>query len=191
MAHHKGTTLVLIRKILHAQGPDFEKKVLDQITEPERRDYEQAQVVFWYPVYETIEDDQALVAVAGKELFPNDPEPLRQFGKAAANYAIHDFYKALFRIPSINALMRLAPMLWRTYNDTGAFYVENFSKQDTALSVSFLVRHYSVLPRYVREFLSGYYTALLEWTGAKYVEVIRHDDYKRFEAWQWDIKANY
>ncbi len=191
MAHHKGTTLVLVRKMLQAQGPEFEKKVLDQLDEGERQDYLNAKVVFWYPVYDTIDDNKALLAVAAQALFPEDPAPLRRFGKVAANFAINGLYKILFRVPSLTVLMRHAPMLWRTYNDTGAFYVEDLQQEQQALSVRFVVKNHPGLPLSVREFLAGYYAAVLEWTGAKKVEVTLNQTYTDEGGWRWDIQAEY
>ncbi len=191
MPNTKGTTLVLIRQLLQEKGPDMEKQVLSQITDLERQAYYKANVLTWYPVLEDVPDEKTIITVASKALFPDDPEPLRKFGKLAANYAINKLYKILFRIPSVHFIMKRAAVMWRTYNDTGAFYVEEFIKNNHFLSCQLVLRHYPTLPNNVREMLAGYYSTVLEWTGAKTTEVTRNDNYDEFKAWIWYLKATY
>ncbi len=191
MPHTKGTTLVLIRQLLQEKGPDFEKQVLNQITDIEREYYFKANVHGWYPMLDNIPEEKTLLVATTCALFPDDPAPLRSFGKLAANYAISDLYKLLFRIPSIHFILKRAAIMWRTYNDTGAFYVEEFVKEGKSISFQFVLKHYPTLPWNAREMLAGYYTAVLEWTGAKTVDITLNQTYTEEEGWRWVVKAGY
>lgn len=191
MPKTKGATLVLIRKLLQERGPDVEKQVLAQITETERNYYFKANVHNWYAVDSDIPEEKSLAIIATKALFPDDPEPLRSFGKLAANYAINDLYKLLFRIPSVYFLIKRAAIMWRTYNDTGALFVEEFLKEGNHISFQFVLKHYPTLPEAAREILAGYYSAVLEWTGAKSVEVSLNQIYSEAVGWRWIVHAHY
>lgn len=192
MPHTKGATLVLIRQLLQERGPDFENHVLSQITDIEREIYYKANVLTWTPaVFEGVPDEKTLITAASNALFPDDPAPLRTFGKRAANYAINGLYKVLFRIPSVYTIAKRAAMVWRTYNDTGALYVEGFTKEGNHISFQFVLKHYPTLPENVREMLAGYYNAVLEWTGAKQVTITRNKTYSEPSGWIWVVHADY
>ncbi len=191
MSNSKGVTWVLIRKSLQERGPDFEKHVLSQVTEKERNIYFKANVHNWYPVTTDLPDEKTLLTITSKALFPNDPQPLRSFGKMAADHAINNLYKLLFRIPSVYSLVKRAALAWRTYNDTGAFYVEAFLKEGRHISFQFVLKQYPTLPENVREMLAGYYGAVMTWTGAKTAEVSINQSYTEVVGWRWTIMAHY
>lgn len=191
MSHYKGTIIVTVKQIIQSKGPDVEKKILDQISEEERNDYLSTHVLHWVTNRYNPTDEKAFLSIAAKELYPEHPHPVQCLGKESANVAINGIYKFLFRFPTFSYLIKHAPKFWRVYNDKGVACIENFVKDQKHISADFVVRKYPDMQKVVREFLAGYVSAVMEWIGARYVDVQTNDNYSEESGWRWSVDINF
>jgi uncharacterized protein (TIGR02265 family) len=177
MPNTKGTDVIALRKILQERGPEFERG-FQQSLNPELRElYINIMATSWTPV----EKQTALYAAAAQALYPGDPEPLRQLGRAMAQRSFTGIYKIFLRLPTIQFIMSRTAEVWRTYYDAGEAAVENMANHQG----EFVVRKFPELPRQMREVICGHLSVILELTGAKQSAVTLVD--KDPNAWRWQI----
>jgi hypothetical protein len=174
----KGTCICYIRRLIKSQGADVEAAYLAKFTPEEVKEFHTTVPASWVS-----EAFAAKVGVtAGQILRPGDPTATRQMGRGLALDDYQGIYKVLFRIATIPFIMNQAPLLWKTYHDTGRAYSERMGEDN---KLYFIVKDYPDMAEGWRELLCGYIQGVLEQTGGKNIKVIR--DRPDADTWRWII----
>ena len=172
---YKGVAIVCIRSALRNAGPVAEQSVLMQMSESERREYDDATASQWV----SIAFATRLFELAAPVLYPGKPLALRQIGRDIARDNMRGVYRVFLRVVSPTFLLEQTARVWSTYHRHGKAHIEHHSDREVTL----VVEGYPQLPERMREGICGWIAEALELTGAKHVIVSRQDDEP--DAWKW------
>ncbi|MEW6516244.1 MAG: hypothetical protein AB1439_04980 [candidate division FCPU426 bacterium] len=177
MAKYKGSGIEVIRALVKARGPEFERRFLERLSPQGRELFQHALAVSWID----FKDDPGDIPVGADMLFPGDPERIAKFGRLAAREAMSGIYKVFLRIPTKAYIIKRIAVLWRTNFDTGTAGVENIRNGQA----DFVIRDFPEFPEYQLDFLGGYIAGMLELTGSPNPQVVITD--RNPQAWRFQI----
>lgn len=177
MPHAKASDVLVVKKLVSTLGPDAEAGMLSSLSPGAARIYHSVLATSWMPLQEAFE----IYAAAAGVLYPDDPCRMRRLGYEVNEIQLAGMYKIFLKVASVEFVVKRVSKIWRTYYDTGEAAVENFTPRSGVL----VVRDLPELAESQREYICGFMTSILEYTGAKNISIRRQDDDPR--AWRWLI----
>ncbi|MEW6517556.1 MAG: hypothetical protein AB1439_11720 [candidate division FCPU426 bacterium] len=186
----KGAPFVSMRELIRARGPEFEQVFLEKLLPKEKEVYLNALAVT------RVEDDtssgeKSIFYVAARMLFPEAAKPVRELGKAIANCEIKGVYRIFFRMASMEFVLNRVAKIWRQYNDQGVAVIENYKMENRFMTCDFVVRDFPEFSEVRKEYLAGYFTALVEYARGKILAIETPRDYHLKQESRWRVKAQF
>jgi hypothetical protein len=163
MAKVKGSGITNLRIIFKEREEFLEQKFLIRLPDKLALQYRGTLPSNWI----NVETSALIYHVAAPILFPNDPYPIRKLGQAIAKKVYSGVYKLFVRIPSRAFIVKRAAQIWTTHFDTGKGTMLDIKSN----SMDFVISDFPEMPVELRELSCGHLAILLNYTGAKNIQV--------------------
>jgi hypothetical protein len=177
MAKNKGTNyFYTTRTLLERKSPELYQKFLFQLTDEEKKFHKTALPASW------LDADMVskILAKAGKLLYPDMKNPLRECGRQEAREHLSGLYKILLSFASVEMIVKQTAKIWNQYHDSGIIQTVKLGAKTMCLSVT----EYPSLTPELRDIVAGYCQGTIELTGAKNVQVLIKGNP---QEWQFEI----
>ena len=159
----KGNDIMTLRNMMRELEPEKQKIFLAAIGPEARKLFETSMAIQWI----ALDLEREILAAAAAVLYPKDPRGVRRLAKQIANRSFGTIYKIFLRLPSIAFLVKRSSSIWKLFYRQGQATVEDFSGNRGTL----VVRAFPGLSAVHRQYLCGFFEAILETNGAKHVHV--------------------
>jgi hypothetical protein len=173
----KGVNIIALKKLVKERGELFETTYLDKLSPKGRELYDSVIATTWVKS----EDETELMVTGAKQLFPGDPKPMVQLGRALANQNMTGIYKIFLKIPTIPFIIKRVANIWSSFYQEGK--AEVISVQDHSLTMQ--VTELPDIEDYQTDITCGYILELLDITGSKNASV--NYDGSDPKAFKWHI----
>lgn len=177
MPNIKGTSIVIIRKVLRKNNQHLEDQLLATLSPDLKKLYLNAMTTTWTP--ENLQGD--LYQKCADVLFPKEKDKLFLLGKLIAENTYTGIYKIFLRIPNVHFVIKRWINIWKSFHDHGVPEIDNYTDH----TIDLVVRQLPDLPATTRQVVSGHILAILELIGVKYGKVDHND--QDAKAWRWHI----
>lgn len=163
MADCKGAALVFLRSKIKKAGA--ENLIHELLSEEDRKTWENTLSFHWFP----IEMLARFWAYCSKVLYPHksQDEAAYVLGLEEAKEDIKTLYRFVFKIISIEAILKKSASLWQAHHTAGNSHVEQISSRQFRFSVM----DYPTFPKEICLSTAGYIHGLLEIAGQKNISV--------------------
>ncbi len=179
MAKIKANCVCFIRRLVRAHSMSTEQIFLSHFTPEEIKLYQTLIPAAWVEEAYACKIGETGAAV----MHPGDPNGLRYLSQALALNDFKGIYRALFAVATIPFVLKQAPILWKTYHDTGMIRTERPDNREKKILL--LVTGYPGMLETWRELLCGYIQGIVEQTGGRNVKVSR--DQADEGTWRWVV----
>jgi hypothetical protein len=178
MTNVKATNTCTLKKIVHAQGTDFETAFLHELNEKARITYDCAITSAWI----TDEREKEIMDVAVAFFFRNHPDPYYELGCLLAQHTLTGIYKVFLRIPTIPYVIRRGSLLWSSFMKKGRVDFKHVKKHSACVVISDIPE----FRLYQHELLRGYMHVILEIMGKTDIQIQLDDSNPA--AWTWSLQ---
>jgi hypothetical protein len=176
MGDYKGSSIVLLNKLLADRGPQAKQTFLDSLTVEERRCFNSVAPSSWVPIPLA----EGVMSKAVAVLYPNDPQGFFKLGESRAQYTLQGLYSMIFNVLSTEAIVDASYRLWPMLHNRGVASVE---RKPGSKEATFSISGYPDLPKSFRLMLEGFFFGCFKIGKARNLQMQRIEDDPNL--WKW------